>query len=163
MIWWQLGLKLRVVGVEPQVFVYNVDAASDGFLYWAPDFLAPLANLGGDGAGIEESIGIVGSKPEAPFRGHVADDEFVIEEEIKLAVTSRDQIEGADIVGEALEDFGSYPSCPEGVASRHAVFDSDVQLLDDTGFVVVGLLLRHGAPPSSSVPIVVRPLAAVNR
>ena len=76
----------------------------------------------------------------------MADDEFVVEEEVKLTVAPRDQVEGTDVVGEALEDFGSYPSCPEGVASGDAVLDADVQLLN--GAILVGVfLLRHEAPP----------------
>ena len=151
MVWWQLGLKLRVVGVEPQVFVDNVDAAADGFFDGPADLLAPVANLGGDGAGIEEAIGVVCAEAEAAFFRHVTDDEFIVEEEVELAVASGDEIEGADVVGEALQNLGSYPSCPQGVASRDAVLDADVELLDGTVVVVVGLLLSHGAPFGSSV------------
>jgi hypothetical protein len=42
----------------------------------------------------------------------VADDEFVIEEEVQLAVPAGDKIEGANIIGEPLQNLGSYPSCP---------------------------------------------------
>ena len=162
MVRWQLGLKLRVVGIEPQVFVDDVDPASDGFFDGPADLLAPLANLGGDGAGIEEAVGVVCAEAEAAFLSHVTDDEFIVEEEVELAVASGDEIEGADVVGEALQNLGSYPSCPQGVASRDAVFDADVQLLDGAIVVVVGLLLSHGAPPGSSVAIVVRWPTAVN-
>ena len=92
----------------------------------------------------------------------MTDDEFIVEEEVKLAVASGYEVEGADVVGKPLQNLGSYPSCPQGVASRDAVFDADVQLLDGTVVVVVGLLLSHGAPPGSSVAIVVRWPTAVN-
>ena len=147
MVRWQLGLKLRVVGVEPQVFIDDVDAASDGFFDRASDFVAPFANLGGDGAGIEEAIGVVCTKAEAAFLRHVTDDEFIVEEEVELAMASGDQVERAYVVGESLQNLGSYPSCPQGVASRDAILDADIQLLDDAVIVVVGLLLSHGAPP----------------
>ncbi len=162
MVRWQLGLKLRVVGVEPQIFVDNVDAASDGFFDGPADLFAPVADLGGDGAGIEEAIGIVCSETETALLRHVTDDEFIVEEEVELAVAAGDEIEGADVVGEPLQNLGSYPSCPQGVTSRDAVLDADVQLLDGTVAMVVGLLLSHGTPPGSSVAIVVRWPAAVN-
>ena len=146
MIRWQLGLKLRVVGIEPQVFVDYVDSASDSFFHWPADFLAPFADLGGNGASIKESIGIIGPEAKASFRVHVPDYQFVVEEEVKLAVASGDEVEGADIVGEALKNFGSYPSCPEGVPSRNAVLDADVQLLNRAVPVVV-FLLGHATPP----------------
>ena len=92
----------------------------------------------------------------------MTDDEFIVEEEVELAMASGDEVEGADVVGEPLENLGSYPSCPQGVTSRNAVLNADVQLLNGTVTVVVGLLLSHGTPPGSSVAIVVRWLAAVN-
>ena len=83
----------------------------------------------------------------------MTDDEFIVEEEVELAVASGYEIEGADVVGKALQNLGSYPSCPQGVTSRDAVLDADVELLD--GAVVVGLSLSHGHLPDSGGPVAV--------
>lgn len=71
--------------------------------------------------------------------------QVLVEEDIQLTVPTGDQIEGADIVGESLQDFARYPSGAQSMPSRSAVLDSDIQFLDGSFRMIMGI--RHGGPP----------------
>jgi hypothetical protein len=60
----------------------------------------------------------------------VSDDQLVVEEQVQLPMSSGNEAEFADVVGEPLQNFARYPSGPEGMSSGHTVFDFDLQLLD---------------------------------
>ena len=73
--------------------------------------------------------------------------QLLVEEEVQLSVPAGNQIEGPYVVGESIQDFARYPSGPQGVASRNAVLDPDVQLLDVPIAMIVVMVIRHYAPP----------------
>jgi hypothetical protein len=79
----------------------------------------------------------------------VSDYQLVVEKQIKLSVASWDQGKRADVVWESFSDFARYPSGSQSMASGHAVFDSDIQLLDAA---VSTLIVRYGPPPKVYVP-----------
>ena len=139
-----LGSQLGVIGIEAELGLADVDAASHLLSDGPPDGLPPLPYLGGDGPGVEEAAGIVGAEAEASFLRLVAYDQLVVEEEVQLPVTAWDQAEGADVVGESLQYLARYPSGPEGVSSGYAVLDSDIELFD-------AAVVHRGAPPTSQI------------
>ncbi len=134
-----LGFQLWVVGVQAQVVLGRVDAAAHLLRNRPPDGLPPLADQRRDSSGIEEPPRVVGAKAEAALLGLVSDDQRVVEEQVQLPVSSGDEAKLADVVGEPLQNFARYPSGPQGMPSRHAVFDLDLQLLD-------AVVVDHVAP-----------------
>ena len=105
-----LGLELGIVVVQAKLPVGRVDTASHHLLNGSADRLPPLPDLRRDRPRVQESARVVEAESVSAFGRRVADDQLVVEEQVQLPVTPWDQGKGPDVVGEPLQDFGSYPS-----------------------------------------------------